>query len=574
MPKIDTYNGPRVQQRGASGQTFTANATAQQFGAGAGQAVSQIGQAINQNAIKMKAEDDMTVVKTALNSFRKQLNERTYLDDDAYFNRKGIDAYDSFDSSFEEFEKMRQETGKDLSERQQKLFNQTAQDYINNEHEPMSRYASAERNNWRNGQDNAVILQAQADGSLRYMDNGKFADQINATLTTMGKRNGWSKEELEQKSEGMVSTMHVQALDNLFVKQPSIAKDYYEAHKDAISKDLYDDIETKIKTTDDSVWVEEQAASIRVGGQSRSERLQAVNDLTDDPDRRKALRTQVQHDLTQENMASQEESVTAYSEAFDSIIDPTGRGMSVVEFATANPDQWEAMTEGQKRTILSDAKSPANVRVTDLPSYYELTGIIASDDYESAREYLLNNSELFSHADFKSFTDKVYASPKSGDSGPKSPLNAEAKAQFSDWVEGIIGKEPTKGDKREEYNRKRSTLQGMYVNSLTEESTYDDRRRSLDKLTEEVLIQEPKWWKHKSFEGKEVALHDLPEERLNELQSGFDSVGLPMTADDMRLAIELGVNLNDVKYTEIVETLRKYNSTVSLGKILTMAGDI
>ena len=88
------------------------------------------------------------------------------------------------------------------------------------------------------------------------------------------------------------------------------------------------------------------------------------------------------------------------------------------------------------------------------------------------------------------------------------------------------------------------------------------------------MIQEPKWWKHKSFEGKEVALHDLPEERLNELQSGFDSVGLPMTADDMRLAIELGVNLNDVKYTEIVETLRKYNSTVSLGKILTMAGDI
>lgn len=569
MPRIETYNGPQVQQRALSGATYSANATAQQMGAGVGRAISQAGQVLNQNAQKMKAEDDQAKVKAQLAEFRKQLNQRTYLDDDAYYNRKGIEAYETFEPMLNEFDEVRTKMAEGLSQDQARVFNEAAQQYITNEHGQMSRFASAERNNWLNDQDQAVIEQAQADGALRYMDNGKYAAQIDTTLSVMADRNGWPEEKVQQEREKYLSAMHVQALDNLFAKSPGVAKDYYETHKESISPDLHDDIEEQIETSDRAVWVEESAAQIRLAGGSRTERMKQINDLTDDPERRKALRQQVDYDLAQENRAQQEAAVSAYDEAYSAIVDPMGAGLSPVQFQATNPELWDAMTPSQKNSILSATGTGKKAITTQLPVYNEVLGMINSGDSttEEVTDFILNNADQLSNADAKSLLKSAQDIGKAASSSEKNPFNSDAKSQFNDWIEATVGPEPSTSDEKDRmaYNQRRNILRGMYVNSLTEGMSYNDRTQLLDQMTRKFLIDDPGWIN--KDRQTEVDLFSIDGELLNEYQVGFNAIGIPMTDENLRQAIEMDADLSNPDYTEAATALRKAGQEVTLGKI-------
>lgn len=564
MPQVKTYNGPQVREAAPGNIGYSARATPQQMGAGVGAALGQVGQLMQQNALQMKAKDDEAKIKTAVNDFRKYLNERQYLDDDAYFNRKGLDAYETFQSSLDEYTKYQKEMAKTLSPgRQQEAFNAAVDQYLTNEHGQMSRFAAAERTNWLNQSDTSGIEQAQQDGSLRFIDNAKYTAQIDKYIVSLADRNGWPEDKIAMERQKYVSGMHTAALDVIFQKAPGVAQDYFDAHKDDISPVLHDEIQKQIKSYDDSVWVQESAEKVRFSGGSRAERLKMADDLTDDPDRRSSLKAQIEHDLTQEKLAEQEAQSQAYDIAFDAIVDPTGSGMSYVEFERQNPELWDSLSPAQKRTIISDASDPTASRETNLGAYNSIRGMLADGKRGEAREYLLENTDQFSKTDWKSLLNETYK--KDGATDNASLLTAEARRQFDDWIETTLGKEPTKDKARREWNQKRNFALGMYEGGLTENSDFDSRRKALDSMTQKVYGGEKFW----SFipgvaDYKEVDLFDLSSDSIEAVTNDFDRLGIPMTQDNVTLYINEKVDMSDPLYSEAARALKLAGVPISV----------
>lgn len=567
MPKIQTYGGSRVQAgNAAAGLNVRANPN--DFGAGVGQAVSNIGNLAMQNAAQMKAKDDEAKVKEATNELRRRLNERAYLDEDAYYNRRGIEAYETFNPMLEEFNSIRDEVAGNLGVgRQQELFSALSEGFITNEHQAMSRHAAVERTNWLNGQDEAVITQAQQDGSLRYLDNQIYVDQINGTIANLAARNGWSPEEVSIKRNQAVSDLHVNALDNLVTKSPSVARDYFEARKGEILPELYDDIEARLKANESAVWVQDQAEAIKSVGGTRTDRLGQVNQATDDPDRRRLLRAQVEADFQQEKIADQEMAVDAYSNAYNMIVDSQGPRINLAQFAVIYEEQWNAMTPAQKASIEGALRDPTATPQNDLEAINQVQGMIADGRGYDAREFIINNQGLFTNSKATSLIESTYKDPESN-----NRLTSDARMQFNDWIEGTLGKEPPDGRKREEWNRKRNFLLGMYDQNLTEDNNnFQARRQLLDDMTREAVVENQGMipWPAKRF-----SVMDLDEDDFREVQRVFDETGMPMTPESVRTYLELGIDFTRPEYQAIIEALEANGNELTPVNILTVFNNL
>ena len=489
MPKVQTLTAPSVRQQAAPlvNQSTTSS---EAFGTGLGQALTDAGETLFKAQKRMQDKDDETAVKEAILIQDEQVRKRTVHDEDAYYSRNGRSAYDSYTTMQDELNQIGADVSAGLKAgRQQDIFNSLSKERLSREYDRMSQHAATGRNTWMNQQDTSAVTSAQEDGSIHWLDNDDYVIQINRSVDNLGVRNGWPPEKIELEKEKNLSTLHMSALDNILVQAPGAAQDYFDNNKDQISPSMHDDIQERIDNQQNAQWVQENAGSIRAAGGSRTERLSSARELTqDDPDRRKMLTAQIEHDLNQEKVAQQESQMGAYDEGMKAIVS----GASALDFAASNPEAWNAMSGTQQASLISNSTNKPKVKNSDLAIYYEIRGFIGAGDPQKATEFLLNNIDKLSPSDTKRFMDEL-----------ARPLNIlEQKnaqtdtAHFNDTMEPFIGKEPLKGEKREEWNQKRNILFGVYEdgrqqwfdeNPGRKIIPHESRQQILDRITIEAI---------------------------------------------------------------------------------------
>ena len=574
MPTIKTYGGRQVRSQNIGGQ-ISARATANDFGASIGQGIQNVGNAMSQYAAELKAKDDDARVKEATNVFRQRLNERTYLDEDAFYNRKGIDAYENYEPFTGEFEKIKSQIAEGLKgNRQKEMFGQIATGYITQEAETMSRHAAKERTGWLNGQDEASITQAQQDGVLRYMDNGIYVDQIRKVTANLQARNGWSGEEAEVYANAQISNLHINALDSVIQKSPAAARDYFETHKDSIAPEAYDEIEANIKVREDAYFVQTSAQTIMDGGGTRSERLAMVKELTDDPEQRKMLRAQVQADFMQEQYAKQEAAAAAYESAHEQLFDPTGPKLSFPEYIASNKDEWDALEKNMQDQIMSRFSDPESRNESDIFVYNEARGMIRNDSVtpQQAREFIMNAQDL-SFTDQRSLLKEIDAMASGGGSGGdeagKDYYNADARREFTDWIEATLGKRPTDPDDYKVWSKQYNMAVGVFANSLTEADNFDSRRQLLDRMSDDYIARKNRIIR-KDIPAK--SMFDLPEETIDDATNELDSLGIEMDFESVDFYLKGGFNglqeSDRVDIVNITKALKARNIDVTLSTVM------
>lgn len=396
MPKVSEYGGPKVREQGGNAR-LSVSANASQFGANVGNAVSNLAGVVNANAQAMKEKDDNAKIKAATVELRRSINARTHLDEDAYYSRKGINAYDTYEPMKAELLDIRKTIGETLeSGRQQDAFQALSEQYLVSEEESMSRYSAGERVGWLNEQDQAIVTQSQEDGSLRWVDNSVYQNNIEKSIDTLAERNGWPPEKVEVEKSTAVSSMHVSAIERVLSESPEAAETYFESHKDSIDKGLHVDIENKIKTHNDGIWVMAEADRIRATSESLGERLDDARDVAgDDPDRRKLLISQVESEYRQGKAAETEAKAGAYQSARLALVDPDNP-QSVAQMKTT--PMWKAMGDGfQADIIISELNMEDRAEAAERQEAAwdrQDKALVASESYGKIALDLTNNKSI------------------------------------------------------------------------------------------------------------------------------------------------------------------------------------
>lgn len=522
MPKVERVTGPSVGVQSVGNISQNVRPSAGAFGAGLGKGLSDMARA----QAEIQEKDDQAAVKQATSALRKRINQRTYLDEDSYYNRQGQDAYKSLAQFQRELDDARKDVARSLTRgKQQNLFNQVSQDYLDREYDSMARHASKGRKQWLDGQDLAIAEQAQEDGSLRWNDNAEYAIQIRKSVGNLAKRNGWSPEKRELEVEKQLTGMHKQAIDNILEQNPMQAEEYFRDNKEEISSSIHDDIQRAINQQVDSRWSQSTADAIRISGGSRSERFAMVNEI-DDPERRKLVRAQVEYDLRQEKIAKEESQVEWYDEASKAVMG----GTSATQWAADNPEAWDSLDASMQKTLLNPKHTAIN---TDLATYYEIRGLMTTDK-DAAREKLLKSFGKLSASDAKGFMDELAKPTKD-----KRKSFLSNPAVFNRSIQTILGKEPSKeGQAKREWNKRYQILAGVFQDEL--DRWFDanpgktaipdqDRQEILDRMAIQTTIEDAGFlW----FDA-EGGLGDIPVEDLEQIRAVIRARGEPMSPENI-----------------------------------------
>lgn len=501
--KVQTYDQPTVQNR-ALPDTRQSLSTQGAFGQQVGQAVVQAGVMGGRIVDDMREKEDLATVKEATSQLRAQINQITFLDEGAYYNKQGKAAFEGYDPTRQELDKRRMEIAKTLkTKRQQQLFGDISTQYLDRELDSMSRHAAKGRTTWLNESDASTIAIAQADGSLRPDDNEEYSRQIKASVRNLAERNGWTPERTEIEVEKNLTAMHVTAFDNLLVRNPKGAKDYLDKHAGEISPAELPKMQATVQSQIDAQWSMQAGDEIRAGGGTLTQRAAKARELAgDDVDKRAALMQQVKADYAMEQQAKSDAQLDTYAQFTQQLLD----GKSGSQIRLENPQSWEILSAGQRAALL---KPPTEGRQeTDIMAYMTIKGL---DDPQERQQYFLENIDKFTTSDSKKIIDDLYSTE------PVRTPSVTSKAAFDNTVVTLLGAKPASKDKSslKEWTAQYAALNGLYETMLDEaypnqkDITEQQRRDVLDRFYTTVK-RDRKWLGLLPRSPQSIGITDVP----------------------------------------------------------------
>jgi hypothetical protein len=286
----------------------------------------------------------------------------------------------------------------------------------------------------------------------------------------------------------------------------------------------------------------EIADSIRVAGGALAERTAEVNKIKD-VNVRDAARRQVEHDYSIEKTARLESESANYDAARKAL----NKGQSIGQWMQENPKSWDGMNGEQQASLLSKG---SNV-TTDRGAYAAIIDLSAKDANE-ARNFLHENSHLFSESDFQTWEDRL-SKTKELDSFASTneqvlikfsqagfnvaETNFKKKEHYLKAIESIDsdikkfqevhGKDPSPDEERKiidsnfEKIEDRFFGKDVYSYSLTTEQRQDrDTKRKADKFS--TLLNEYK----RQLEGDAGVPVTLSEDEISAIYRNADAMGM------------------------------------------------
>lgn len=513
MPKVETYDSPQVQARSVGNVSQRLDSRGA-FGEQIGKGVADIGRA----AAQIIEKHDNTVARERLTGYRKEATEYVA----QYRQTQGRDAYDGQEGMIQGLEDIRKKYAKELSGSQQSKFNALSADYDLNYQSKVNDHAFRGFNDWQVATIDSAIEGAQQDMAAFPSDANIFSRQIKAEVVNKLARQGLSgdKDIVEREQMKALTVGHKSAIDSLLESSPQLAKEYYNKHVDEIAPTVRDDILEDINKHADAGWAMEESDRIRELGGTLTDRLSKVREI-DDPAKRKLVQDQVEHDYRLEKAAKQESANEAYNQASLDM----EQGASALQWSLDNPDAWEAMTPTQRNSLKSGAKIDSNPM-----TYYEIKGHIAAGNTEKAGDLIASHlGKDLSNTDAKKLIDQITKPPKA-----RANVLSD-KAVFDKAMEELIGKQPSKGEKRKSWNQRYSIMSGLYQQELDDWFENNPNSKNIpaedrDKILDRLLIKQVE-------EGfiwdTDHTLGTIPVDDLGQIQEALKAQGYPVTPENI-----------------------------------------
>lgn len=534
MPKVETYNEPRVQSRSLDIplQNFDSRGA---FGEAVGAGLQDAGSVLGAIAEKTMQENDSAVTKERINQYRDYSRQRLFDDEDAFYNRQGRDAYDTRKEMRAELEKKRKELEADLSPAQLRLYGELSTEYVQRDVDGMTKHAAKGRVEWLNNQDQATVLTAQEDASRSWNDNDIYLEQIKRSTKMLAQRNGWPAEMRQVEEMKALTAAHLSAIENAIEVDPEAAEAYFDAHRDDILPSLHDDIQKKIDVNIDTRWAQHEADRIRVAGGTRQERMAQVNEI-EDPERRKLVKDQVYNDFLQEKYGEEEERITNYDDATTAIRE---EGQSWQQYRANNFDAWLSLSSKQRLEL--QKPEAARATVSDRATYYELTGLMATDRNQ-ARTALAEKGHLLNDSDYKAFTRELFSA--TGATGDK--LSMTNLSAFNFTMKSVLGAAPTSSSSKarvQEYNRKYNILYGMYEEALKDWRSANPNQKVIPNDARQAILDQFEIQSTRKDIGplgldflnpdEEGNLGEIPSNELAQIKAKLEADGYPVTTENI-----------------------------------------
>ncbi|MEW8092090.1 MAG: hypothetical protein AB2784_20950 [Candidatus Thiodiazotropha endolucinida] len=241
--------------------------TPDQITGGAGDRLIQQGQIEQQRAIQMKDEDDVARVKELDAQFSAAVRDNLYLGDDAYYRRKGREAYDTLGEARSGLEELRKQYLEQVgNDNQRKLLSQASMGRLNTSFDAMTRHASAERLNWQNSANEARAAEEAQSAIAAWRNPTEVKVHIRAggnELAEIMERAGASQEEIRHKLETYESEVHLGVIKTMVDASPEAAELYFKQNQERIDVEKHEsarnllEAETtlhKVHQAADQIW--------------------------------------------------------------------------------------------------------------------------------------------------------------------------------------------------------------------------------------------------------------------------------------------------------------------------------
>lgn len=232
---VTVYSTPQVQQATPDANYLTGRASADAAGAAVGRAVSRMGSALEDAALKIKAEDDTRAVMNAELALGNW--EQSNLNDpkNGYFSKQGNNAIGGSRDINQGYQKNAGDIRASLTSEEQRLaFDKIYTNRRESVMQRVSRHEQVQRQAAMVDTQNAMMKQGLEDAMANYTDPTAIGNSINQglrSIATVGSLNGDSMVVISQKGKSYTSTVHRGVISRMMDDNPAAAQQYFEANK-------------------------------------------------------------------------------------------------------------------------------------------------------------------------------------------------------------------------------------------------------------------------------------------------------------------------------------------------------
>jgi hypothetical protein len=518
MPKIPKYES-RV---GISDPTFVPKNlsayTPQALGAGAGQALSQMGKIISAKAEEMQDQEDAARALEAVNALSAW--EREFFNDPekGLFSKKNGDAVGIYDMATEAYQKKRDELMSKLgNDRQRMAFDRTSSSSMNARLQAVASHEQAERKNWMVATAKQTVESKLADIQANWSDPNAVAVAVDdARKAIMAMSPGMGQDYVDTVMKEFISQAHTSRIDSaLKADQPDRAREIFRNHEKELSGTVREKVRKAISDAEMSRFVQEESDNLfsKFGLDGESKAAKWVRDHYEG-DKETRLMAQIQARYADERRfeAQREQQV------FDSIyagIEQAGSlagALSLIDGADIKAKHRASLKAFA--TSLYDVKNEASLPKTDVKTATSIQDLLDKEKLFS--EYPTWNEFFAEFGGGLSFSDrnryhKMYSSLDTEEDPAvqyslQKAINAQIKEiELDDPVE-----------------------QSKYHDSVLAHIAYEEKRLGrklsttekaeiIKDLAEEKVLKRVKFWKDPKAMGYDIP----PGYEFNEEYNGY-----------------------------------------------------
>jgi hypothetical protein len=255
MPTIPFTREPQVRPSGEPLQVQRIPTSGEDFGAGVGRAMQELGGAVSQvgniaetHAIRFQNIQNQAAVDDAYaNKFSPEFRNMYQ----KYYALQGKDAVDQMPTYIRQMEEMRTRHADDLANTAQKhLFNQVSRRRVEMELDGMARYADNQNKVYRKNTSDSFLKSQRDMAADFYNDEHKFGSAIGAgtaEIDRYGVESGQSAEEVRARTGQFISNLWQDRIRRMAIHDPMGAQSLYDANKGEIEGGAHVQMEHELK---------------------------------------------------------------------------------------------------------------------------------------------------------------------------------------------------------------------------------------------------------------------------------------------------------------------------------------
>mgnify|MGYP000214783087 CR=1 FL=1 len=192
--------------------------------------------AIRRYQQQMKVSDENASMES-YSEYSKELNKSSNLGENAWFSRKGKNAFGSYEEAQNTMDELAEKYSKNLTnDRQRESFLRRSQSHRNSLNESLSRHEAKQRSAYNIANEKSFVQTNIENASLNYSDPNQVRNAENNILEiTNQNREGLPPDALELRLKSRISLVRTEVISKLSSSTPYKAVEYFEENKDSLT---------------------------------------------------------------------------------------------------------------------------------------------------------------------------------------------------------------------------------------------------------------------------------------------------------------------------------------------------